>query len=46
MALSLVAQKGASVGDIAYSETAYPPPISPTIDPITIAAEMALRKFK
>ncbi|KPU62329.1 NADH oxidase [Thermococcus sp. EP1] len=46
MALSLVAQKEASVEDVAYSETAYAPPISPTIDPITIAAEMALRKFK
>ncbi|USG99754.1 FAD-dependent oxidoreductase [Thermococcus argininiproducens] len=46
MALSLVAQKGASVEDVAYSETAYAPPISPTIDPITIAAEIALRKFK
>ncbi|NJE25802.1 NADH oxidase [Thermococcus sp. MV5] len=46
MALSLVAQKGASVEDVAYSETAYAPPISPTIDPITIAAEMALKKFK
>ncbi|HDD31199.1 MAG TPA: NADH oxidase [Thermococcus litoralis] len=46
MTLSFAAQKGASVEDIAYGETAYAPPISPTIDPITVAAEMALRKFK
>lgn len=46
MALSFAAQKGATVEDIAYGETAYAPPISPTIDPITVAAEMALRKFK
>ena len=46
MTLSFAAQKGATVEDIAYGETAYAPPISPTIDPITVAAEMALRKFK
>lgn len=46
MALSFAAQKEATVEDIAYGETAYAPPISPTIDPITVAAEMALRRFK
>lgn len=46
MALSFAAQKNATVEDIAYGETAYAPPISPTIDPITIAAEMALRRFR
>ncbi|RLF89270.1 NADH oxidase [Thermococci archaeon] len=46
MTLSALAQKGATVEDVAYLETAYAPPISPTIDPITVAAEMAMRKFK
>ncbi len=45
MTLSALAQKGATVEDVAYLETAYAPPISPTIDPISVAAEMALRKF-
>ncbi|CAB49573.1 NAD(P)/FAD-dependent oxidoreductase [Pyrococcus abyssi] len=46
MTLSALAQMGAKVEDIAYLETAYAPPISPTIDPITVAADMALRKMK
>ncbi len=46
MTLSALAQKGATVEDVAYLETAYAPPISPTIDPISVAAEMAMRKFK
>lgn len=46
MTLSMAAQKGATLEDIAYAETAYAPPISPTLDPISVAAEMALRKFK
>ncbi|MBP1911090.1 NADH oxidase (H2O2-forming) [Thermococcus stetteri] len=46
MTLSALAQKGATVEDVAYLETAYAPPISPTIDPITVAAEMAQRKFR
>jgi len=46
MTLSALAQKGATVEDVAYLETSYAPPISPTIDPITVAAEMAMRKFK
>ncbi|WP_048148500.1 NAD(P)/FAD-dependent oxidoreductase [Palaeococcus ferrophilus] len=45
MTLSALAQKGATVEDIVYLETAYAPPISPTIDPISIAAEMALRRL-
>lgn len=46
MTLSALAQKGATVEDVAYLETAYAPPISPTIDPITVAAEMAQRKLR
>ncbi|AEH24696.1 NAD(P)/FAD-dependent oxidoreductase [Pyrococcus yayanosii] len=46
MTLSALAQKGATVEDLVYLETAYAPPISPTIDPITVAAEMALRRFR
>ncbi|GAB6102925.1 FAD-dependent oxidoreductase [Thermococcus atlanticus] len=46
MTLSALAQKDATVEDIVYLETAYAPPISPTIDPITVAAEMALRRFR
>ncbi|WP_297502128.1 FAD-dependent oxidoreductase [Thermococcus sp.] len=45
MTLSALAQKGATVEDVAYLETAYAPPISPTIDPITVAGEMAIRKL-
>jgi NADH oxidase (H2O2-forming) len=46
MTLSALAQKGATVEDVVYLETAYAPPISPTIDPISVAAEMALRRFR
>ncbi|NJF26124.1 NAD(P)/FAD-dependent oxidoreductase [Thermococcus sp. Bubb.Bath] len=46
MTLSALAQKGATVEDVAYLETAYAPPISPTIDPITVAAEMAQRRLR
>ncbi len=46
MTLSALAQKGATVEDVVYLETAYAPPISPTIDPITVAGEMALRRFR
>ncbi|USS41351.1 FAD-dependent oxidoreductase [Thermococcus aggregans] len=45
MTLSALAQKGATVEDVVYLETAYAPPVSPTIDPICVAAEMALRRF-
>ncbi|WP_456396251.1 NAD(P)/FAD-dependent oxidoreductase [Thermococcus sp.] len=46
MTLSALAQKDATAEDIVYLETAYAPPISPTIDPVTVAAEMALRRFR
>ena len=46
MTLSALAQKRATVEDVVYLETAYAPPISPTIDPITVAAEMALRRLR
>ncbi|ASI98863.1 NAD(P)/FAD-dependent oxidoreductase [Thermococcus celer] len=46
MTLSALAQKGATAEDVAYLETAYAPPISPTIDPIAVAGEMALRRFR
>ena len=46
MTLSALAQKGATVEDVVYLETAYAPPVSPTIDPISIAAEMALRRLR
>ncbi len=44
--LSALAQKGATAEDVVYLETAYAPPISPTIDPISVAAEMALRRLR
>ncbi|NPA47979.1 MAG: FAD-dependent oxidoreductase, partial [Thermococci archaeon] len=46
MTLSALAQKGATAEDVVYLETAYAPPISPTIDPISVAAEMALRRLR
>jgi len=42
--LSFAMQRGARLADIAAMETAYTPPLSPTVDPLTLAAELALRK--
>jgi NADH oxidase (H2O2-forming) len=42
--LSFAMQRGAGLADIAAMETAYTPPLSPTVDPLTLAAELALRK--
>ncbi len=42
--LSYAMQRGADLEAVAAMETAYTPPLSPTVDPLTLAAEMALRK--
>jgi NADH oxidase (H2O2-forming) len=46
IALSFAAQKGATVDDMSLGETAYAPPVSPTVDPITVAAEIAMKRFR
>jgi hypothetical protein len=35
-----------SIKDLAKAETCYAPPVSETWEPITLAAEMLLRKLK
>jgi NADH oxidase (H2O2-forming) len=45
LAISFVMQKGITVEELAALETAYVPSISPTFDPITLAAEMLLRRM-
>lgn len=42
--LSVALQQGADLAFLAGMETAYTPPLSPTVDPLCRAAEMALRK--
>ena len=46
LALSYAIQKGITAKELAFAETPYCPPVSPTIDPITIAAELLLRRLK
>lgn len=45
-ALSVAMQNGMDLGQVAIMETAYTPPLSPTVDPLCTAAEMALRRLK
>ncbi|MDI6800148.1 MAG: FAD-dependent oxidoreductase [Actinomycetota bacterium] len=45
MALSFAMQLGASVKELAFLETAYVPSVSPTFDPVTLAADMLLRRM-
>jgi len=45
-ALSVAIQNGMDLGQVTIMETAYTPPVSPTIDPLCTAAEMALRRLK
>lgn len=42
--LSYAMQLGAGLSELAALETAYTPPLSPTVDPLTVAAELAVRK--
>jgi len=44
--LSAVMQCGGDLDTLNYLETAYTPPISPTIDPLALAAGVALKKVK
>lgn len=45
LAVSLAIQKGITVDELAQAETCYVPSISPTFDPITLAAEMLMRRM-
>lgn len=42
--LSTAMQAGVSLDGLRRMETAYTPPVSPTIDPVTLAAEMAYKR--
>ncbi len=45
-ALNYAIINGMSIKDLAKAETCYAPPVSETWEPITLAAEMVLRKLK
>ena len=45
-AMSFAIQKEMTVHELAKAETCYAPPVSETWEPITLAAEMVLRKLK
>lgn len=46
LAISFAMQKSMTIEELACAETAYVPSISPTFDPITLTAEMLLRRMK
>ncbi|MFX0089868.1 MAG: NAD(P)/FAD-dependent oxidoreductase [Candidatus Hodarchaeota archaeon] len=45
-ALAFGVQQGMSIEDLANSENCYTPPLSPVIDPMQIAAQVALKKLE
>ncbi|MFX0097734.1 MAG: NAD(P)/FAD-dependent oxidoreductase [Candidatus Hodarchaeota archaeon] len=45
-ALAFGVQQGMNIEDLAYSENCYTPPLSPVIDPLQIAAQVALKKLE
>ncbi len=46
LAVGFAVQKGIKVDDLAKIENCYSPPLSPTIDPVQICAELVLKKLK
>jgi NADH oxidase (H2O2-forming) len=46
LAVSFAMQKRVTVEELASAETAYVPSLSPTFDPITLTAEMLLRRMR
>ncbi len=46
LAVGFAIQKGLKIKDLAKIENCYSPPLSPTIDPVQICAELILKKLK
>ncbi|KYC45804.1 MAG: Coenzyme A disulfide reductase [Candidatus Methanofastidiosum methylothiophilum] len=46
LAVGLAVQKGIKIKDLAKFENCYSPPISPTIDPVQICAELVLKRLR
>lgn len=46
LAVGFAVQKGTKIRDLAKIENCYSPPLSPTIDPVQICAELVLKKIK
>mgnify|MGYP005849651607 CR=1 FL=1 len=46
LAVGFAVQKGTKIKDLAKIENCYSPPLSPTIDPVQICAELVLKKLK
>lgn len=46
LAVGFAVQKGIKVTDLAKIENCYSPPLSPTIDPVQICAELVLKKLR
>ena len=46
LAVGFAVQKGIKINDLAKIENCYSPPLSPTIDPVQICAELVLKKLK
>ena len=46
LAVGFAVQKGIKIDELAKVENCYSPPLSPTIDPVQICAELILKKLK
>lgn len=46
LAVGFAVQEGTNIKDLAKIENCYSPPLSPTIDPVQICAELILKKLK
>jgi NADH oxidase (H2O2-forming) len=46
LAIAFAVQKGMTVQELSKSENCYCPPLSPTIDPLQICAELLLKRIK
>ena len=46
LAMAFAVQKGMTVEELSKSENCYCPPLSPTIDPLQICAELLLKRLK
>ena len=46
LAVGFAVQKGIKIKELAKIENCYSPPISPTIDPVQICAELVLKRIK
>lgn len=46
LAMAFAVQKGMTIEELSKSENCYCPPVSPTIDPLQICAELLLKRLK